>query len=137
MTAEASPEVLQRKAEQGDPAACVHLAKRLMRGRGGARNYEQAVLLFDRAAQAGNADALYHLGKCYLKGLGCLKDPGGGVSCLEAAARYGHAGAALKLGECFERGEGAPRSSEMAAYWYRKAAARGESRALDCLQRLQ
>lgn len=128
---------LQQQAALGNPAACVHLAKRLMRGRGGARNYEEAVLLFDRAARAGNADALYHLGKCYLKGLGCPKDPGGGVSCLEAAARTGHAAAALKLGECFERGEGAPRSAVLAAYWYGKAAARGESRAQAYMQHLQ
>lgn len=129
-------EELQRLAAEGNPSACMQLAKRLMRGRGGARDYEQAVMLFDAAARAGHADALYHLGKCYIKGIGCPKDPGGGVSCLEAAALRGHLAATLKLGECFERGEGAPRCSEMAAYWYRRAAASGAPQAMQHLQHL-
>ena len=98
-------------------------AKRLLRGRGCARNYEQAVELLDLAARSGEVDALYLLGKCYLKGIGCPRDPSGGVSCLERAALAGHAAAAYRLGECFRHGQGAPRSSELAAYWYRKAAA--------------
>ena len=97
---------------------------------------EEAVEWFDRAAQAGSTDALYWLGKCYLKGLGCRRDPSGGSSCLENAALRGHAAAALKLGECFETGTGAPASAELAAYWYRKAAARGENRAYDKLLNL-
>lgn len=127
------PDDLTERATAGDAEACMHLAKRFMRGRGGERNYEQAVALFDTAAKAGHADAHYWLGKCYLKGLGCPRDPSGGVSCLETAARVGHAGAALKLGSCFAAGLGAPQSAEMAAYWYRKAAARGETRAYDML----
>ena len=84
----------------------------------------------------GLVGALYWLGKCYLKGLGCPRDPAGGCSCLERAALAGHAAAALKLGECFEKGTGAPASSELAAYWYRKAAARGETHAYDKLLNL-
>lgn len=124
---------LTQRADAGEPDACMHLAKRLMRGRGGERDFERAVAYFDTAAKAGDADALYWLGKCYLKGLGCRRDPSGGVSCLETAARAGHAGAALKLGTCFAQGTGAPQSAEMAAYWYRRAAARGQSRAYDLL----
>ena len=63
-------------------------------------------------------------------------DLAGGVSCLEAAAGRGHAAAALKLGDCFEQGLGAPRSAELAAYWYRKAAAGGEKRAYAALLNL-
>ncbi len=111
-------------------------AKRLMRGRGEARNYEHAVELFDRAAQLGDADAHYWLGKCYLKGLGCTRDPHGATTCLERAASMGHAAACLKLGDCFARGTGAPSSRELAAYWYRRAAARGENRAVDKLLEL-
>ena len=128
---------LQRRAEAGDISACMALGHKLLRGRGVPRNYEQALHFFDLAAQAGEADAHYRLGKCYLKGIGCTKDPAGGVSCLETAARQGHAAAALRLGECFEQGTGAPRSAELAAYWFRKAAALGETRAYDCLLRLQ
>lgn len=127
---------LLRAAAAGDPAACLLLAKRLMRGRGCTRDYEQAVRWFDAAARAGSADALYRLGKCYLKGLGCTRDPAGGVSCLERAARAGHAAAALRLGSCFAEGIGAPRCRELAAYWFRIAAARGEPRAAECLLRL-
>lgn len=127
---------LHARADAGDPAACMQLARRLMRGRGEGRNYELAVHYFDQAARAGEADALYMLGKCYLKGLGCLRDPAGGVSCLEQAAERGHAAAARRLGDCFEQGVGAPPSDEMAAYWYRKAAALGEPQARACLLRL-
>ena len=124
-------------AEANNPAESLLVqAKRLMRGRGEARNYEQAVALFDRAARAGLPDAHYWLGKCYLKGLGCQRDPQGGVTCLERAATLGHAGACLKLGDCFARGEGAPQNRELAAYWYRRAAARGEDRAYDKLLEL-
>ena len=126
---------LEERVAAGDPAACMQLGKRLLRGRGIERNYERALACFDTAARSGNADAFYLMGKCYLKGVGCIKDPGGAVSCLENAARRGHASAALKLGECFER-IGAPKNDELAAYWYRKAAARGESRAYDDLLRL-
>lgn len=127
---------LRARAAAGDAEACQQLAKRLLRGRGEARNYEEAVALFDTAARAGAADAYYQLGKCYLKGIGCTRDAGGGVSCLEQAARMGHKGAALKLGTCFEQGLGAPQSDEMAAYWYRRAAAAGELRAYDALNAL-
>jgi len=114
----------------------MQLARRLMRGRSETRDYERAVYYFDLAARAGEADALYMLGKCYLKGLGCLRDPAGGVSCLERAAERGHAAAALKLGDCFARGLGAPVCREMAAYWYRKAAALGEPHAREGLLHL-
>ncbi|MBR5888010.1 MAG: sel1 repeat family protein [Akkermansia sp.] len=107
----------------GSAEDCLNQAKRLLRGRGCERDYEGAVALLDRAVQLGSADALYQLGKCYLKGIGCRKDPSGGVSCLERAAFTGHAAAAYRLGECFENGVGAPRSTILAAYWYRKAAA--------------
>lgn len=127
---------LSHSARNGDVTACMILGRKLMRGRGAPRDYERALQLFDTAARAGNADALYQLGKCYLKGVGCSKDPAGGVSCLEGAALRGHAAAALRLGSCFAEGLGAPRSAEMAAYWYRKAAALGESRAYDLMLRL-
>ncbi len=104
-------------------------AKRLIRGRGTARNYEEAVEHFDAAARLGSAEALYWLGKCYMKGLGCTKDALGGTLCWERAAALGHAAACYKLGESFEEGIGAPHSAELAAYWYRRAVARGEERA--------
>lgn len=124
---------LYARALSGDVSACMIMGRKLMRGRGAARDYEKAHRLFDIAARAGDADALYMLGKNYLKGVGCRKDPAGGVSCLEAAARRGHAAAALRLGQCFAQGAGAPKSSELAAYWYRKAAALGDTRAYDLL----
>ncbi len=114
----------------------LHRAKRLMRGRGEERNYEEAVELFDAAARLGSADALYWLGKCSMKGLGCAKDAQGGVLCWEKAAALGHAAACYKLGESFENGTGAPKSAELAAYWYRRAVVRGEQRAYGCLVRL-
>lgn len=128
---------LHQRAETGEPDACMQLAKRLMRGRGVERDYEKAVRLFDTAARAGDTDALYRLAKCYLKGIGCLKDPSGAVSLLETAARRGHATAAVRLGDCFATGEGAPLSTPMAAYWYRKAAALGASLAFDKLLQLR
>lgn len=115
---------------------CMRQGKRLLRGRGVPRDYERALECFDRAAQAGDVDALYMLGKCYLKGIGCRKDPNGGVDCLERAAQRGHGAAALRLGMCFEEGIGSPRNAELAAYWYRRAAAAGESKAFDCMLRL-
>ena len=127
---------LNRRAQRGDVEACMILGRKLMRGRGTPRDYEQALRFFDTAARAGHADALYLLGKCYLKGVGCTKDPAGGVSCLESAAQRGHAAAALRLGSCFAEGIGAPRSAELAAYWYRKAAALGDTRAYDMLLHL-
>lgn len=132
-----TPDELLRRATTGDAHACLHMGKRLMRGRSStARNFEEAVEWFDRAARAGLPDARYWLGKCYLKGLGCLRDPAGGVSCLEQAAHAGHAAAALRLGLCFETGLGAPKSAELAAWWYRKAQALGEPRATEQLLRL-
>lgn len=116
--------------------SCMRQGRRLLRGRGVPRDYERALECFDRAARAGDTDALYMLGKCYLKGVGCRKDPNGGVDCLERAAERGHGAAALRLGKCFEEGNGAPRSAELASYWYRRAAVAGESKAFDCMQRL-
>ena len=82
---------LRTRAAAGDAEACLHLAKKLIRGRGEGRNFEEAVEWFDRASRAGSADALYWLGKCYLKGLGCTRDAAGACSCLERAALQGHA----------------------------------------------
>ncbi len=129
-------DAFNRNPEGRDAGACLILAKKLMRGRGAARNYEAAARWFDLAAQAGSTDAFYWLGKLYLKGLGVPKDPGGAASCFEHAANQGHAAAQWYLGECFEKGKGVPRSCELAGYWYRKSAARGEERAFAALLRL-
>ena len=113
----------QPPPDENDAAACLRHAKRLVRGRGQERNFEEACRYFDRAAPLGEPDAMYWLGKCYLKGLGCTKDPAGGVSCLENAANRGHIGAAQKLSTCFEQGLGAPACAELARYWALRAAA--------------
>ncbi|MBR5895943.1 MAG: sel1 repeat family protein [Akkermansia sp.] len=131
-----APLIEQKNDVATSPADCLYRAKRLLRGRGCARDYEAAVELLDLAARAGMADALYQLGKCYLKGIGCSKDPAGGVSCLERAAMAGHAAATYRLGDCFENGLGAPRSAELAAYWYRKAVALHHPKAYQSLLRL-
>ena len=44
---------LRARAAAGDVEACLQLAKKLVRGRGEERNFEEAVEWFDRAAQAG------------------------------------------------------------------------------------
>ena len=45
------PEELRTRAAAGDTDAALHLAKKLIRGRGEGRNFEEAVEWFDAAAR--------------------------------------------------------------------------------------
>lgn len=87
-----------------------------------AKNYPEAVKLFDEARKAGNASASVALGQLYSQGLGVTKDDRMATELFREAAVRGHARAQAQLGLNYELGEGVAENWADAISWYQKSA---------------
>ena len=89
-------------------------------------DYAAAVAIWRPLAEQGNADAAFNLGQAYRLGRGVAVDLAAARSWLEKAARANHLDAQATLGLLlFDSG-----SREAALQWLKRAAERGEPRAL-------
>lgn len=114
----------------------------LSNGKGVAKDRSEAFQWYDKAAKNGHRTALYSLGLYYVKGLdGVTKDLQMAGECFEKAAQLGMITAMTCLASLYrmlvnetlaERSDGDPTISyyrEQIVFWYRKAAALGDSSA--------
>lgn len=89
-------------------------------------DYSSAVAIWRPLAEKGDADAAFNLGQAYRLGRGIAVDLATAQKWLEAAARSNHLNAQTMLGLLlFDSG-----SRDAAMHWLKKAAERGEPRAL-------
>lgn len=93
-------EPLRRLADQGDPAAEVELARRMLLGKRAGLDPPAAIPLLEKAANGGSAAAKYELSLCLRLGQGVPKpDDARGQSLLDEAAAAGYAPAMVELWE--------------------------------------
>jgi len=138
----------RKAADQGNEKAQNSLALLYWVGDGVEKDKTEAVRWYRKAARQGNTSAMFNLGAAYYNGEGVsINDPlayawfllsseGGNPSGQDAAKRSqgergpnGFNDACVAIGQMYEKGEDLPKSPELAAAWYRKAADRGYAEA--------
>lgn len=120
-------ERLTPRAEHGEVAAQLALARAYFLGNGVPKDEAAAALWFRKAADQGEVHAESILGSMYEKGRGGLpKDDAQAVYWYRKAAEQGLAASQGSLGWMYEQGRGGlPKDEAQAAAWYRKAAEQG------------
>ena len=119
---------LRRMAERGDARAQTELGERYEDGRGGARDYGEAVLWFRRAAEQGYAPAQAAIGYMYDAGRGVGQDDEVALSWYRLAAEQGDARGQSNFGVMYENGRGVAQDYAEAVRWFRRAAEQGDAR---------
>ncbi len=116
---------LTTRAEQGDLAAQVDLARRYSEGDGVVQNFARAAEWYGRAAEAGSRDAANRLGRFHHAGLGVARDIPRAIALLERAAKGGEAEYLYDLALVLESEAAADADLTRAAELYRRAAGAG------------
>lgn len=109
----------------GDPKALFETGLRLMEGRQGAPQPEEAATWFARSAESGFAPAQYSLGTLYEKGNGVTRDTAVARDWYVKAADQGNVRAMHNLAVLFATGVDGKSDPVLAAQWFRKAADHG------------
>jgi len=96
-----------------------------------AKNFAEAVQLWEQAAEEGDTSAMTNLGSLLMKGeTGVARDPEKGREWLEKAYENGAKGGAFRLAGVYENGIGGPVDMEKALVLYREAAEKGHGGAM-------
>ncbi len=101
------------------------LARMLVDGEGGEKDFESAEYWFRRAADQGDARAMNGLGCLCESGVKLARDREGALDWFRMAAESGHAEAQFRLGDKYRRGLGVRVDYVQAVRWLRKAADQG------------
>ncbi len=126
---------LKTKAESGDAAAQLQLAKDYEFGKGVKADRFEAADWYMKAAKAGNAEAQNTTGVMLRTGYGGRKDPEEALKWFRAAAKQGYADAMFNLGTAYYNGDGVGISDHQALAWFLCANAFGSKPADDAVQR--
>jgi uncharacterized protein len=101
-----------------------------------AKNYREALRLFQPLAEKGDAEAQYYVGRMYEKGQGVSKDQEQVVKWYTLAAQNGHAGAQYRLAVGHAYGfAGLERDEQEAGMWLQRSAEGGHKKAQKYLGR--
>jgi len=128
-----NPAIQRERAEQGDAAAQIRLAKMLRNGKGVDKGSEEAAKWFLAAAEQGRKVAQDYLGDMYYDGEGVPQDYLAAENWYRKAAAKGYKPSQYSLAYLFYYGEGVKKNYVEAAKWFRKAAEQGHKRAQDYL----
>ena len=119
---------LQKKANEGDPDACLLVGKGLMDGIGFEVNTAQAIAMLNKASNAGNEEAGKILVKKVIKERGEEKLPQSVQDWLQRESEKGNADAMVYLGVCKLLGVGGFSGNQDQAFeLFQKAAALGNA----------
>lgn len=117
-------EELKIRASNGDPAAQVELASRLMTGKGVNKDEAEAIQWLSAAAQSGYAIAQNRLGIMYANGQYVQKDPTQAVYWYKLAAEQDYISAQNNLGIMYANGIGVEKDDVEAYKWLTLAGAK-------------
>jgi TPR repeat protein len=129
-------EWLRRAAEKLNGTAMTYLANCYRNGTGVEKDPTTAIHWYRTAAANGQDDALNSLGYCARHGIGCKRNEEEAVRYYWSAAESRHPSGCYNMGFSCEKGLGLRRDRNEAVEWYRKAAALGNSKAVEALRRL-
>lgn len=117
--------VIIQQLESYDPAKELYQKGKYLEE---AKDFKAAKQCYQQAANSGAAGALTSLGMFALLGPGgMLKDKAKTYELFLQAAQKGHARAMKNLAVMLDMGDGIKQDQEQALYWYRKAAAAGDT----------
>lgn len=128
-------EELRRRAVQGDVAAQIGWAHKLLEGRDVPRDLAAAYRWFRIAARSGNPDALNMVGRCYELGWSVPPDPREAAEWYRRAADKGHAWGAFNLGCLLAQGRGVPVDPAGALTLLVRSARGGNAKAMNMIGR--
>lgn len=132
-----NPEIIKKKAEEGDPYALYLLAQWYELGEEGLEtSQEKSVECTIRSALGGYLYSQYHLGCMYLEGNGVEQSYSEGIKWLTIAAEKGFTPAISTLAYIYMDGKYVEKSEEKALEYFRQAADRGDLDAADYLENL-
>ena len=117
---------LQKRARNGDAAAQVQIAMRLVSGQDGEPNYAEAARWLKLAAVNGSVEAQYDLGVLAERGLGVKQDRVEAAILYAKAAGAGFQQAQTSLGRLYASGLGVPNDPVSAYAWFRVAERLGD-----------
>ena len=118
--------LLNKLAEQGNPAAKYWLADLYEYGLGTAKDVPEAVALLQCSADKGFVPAQLRLGELYLAGVDIDPDYSKAKDLLGKAAGAANAEAQRLLGQMYAAGLGGPRDPFLAAAYFSAAASHGD-----------
>lgn len=127
----------RQAAEQGVVTAMFNLGRMYEKGRGVARNANEAALWYGRAALADHVAAQAALGTMYEFGDGVATNLAGALRLYRLAAEKGDPHGMTSLGYLYAQGKGVARDYAEARRWYQAAAEKSQSRAMFNLALLQ
>lgn len=121
-------EVVQPRAEAGEPAAQFALAEHFRRGLGVKANPVKALEWYRKAGDQAHVGAQLAIGRMFEAGNGVRRDYNKAAEWYELAANMGHdAAAEFALAELYYHGRGVPNDPSEAIKWYGRAANRGHA----------
>jgi TPR repeat protein len=121
---------LEADARRGDALAAERLADLYLEGRGGPKNVDRALVLYEAAANSGRLGAQVKLARVLHKGAdGVPADPAKAARYLQMAADQGHSGAGYTLAQMYADGEGVPQDGARAVALYEESIEHGDMRA--------
>ena len=123
-----------KSANQGYIDAIVELASLYRNGYCTEKNLEESIKWYEKAISKDHKDSMLELASLYINEMG---DTEKGIQVCKQAAEKGVEKALLKLGAIYEDGIGVEINTHKAIFWYRKAAAKGNEEAKECLKRLK
>lgn len=132
---ELSADELRMRAVQGDVAAQMGWAHKLLDGRDVPRDLDAAYRWFSIAAGQGHADALNMVGRCHENGWSVPADPREAASWYRQSADKGHAWAAFNLGCLLAQGRGIPADPALALTYLVRGARGGNAKAMNMIGR--
>lgn len=132
---ELTADELKARAVQGDVAAQIGWAHKLLDGRDVPRDLGAAYRWFSIAAGRGDADALNMVGRCHENGWSVPADPHEAARWYRQSADKGHAWAAFNLGCLLAQGRGIPADPALALAYLVRAARGGNAKAMNMIGR--
>ena len=129
LTATLESEVLEARAEQGDPEAQYRYGMLLWFGFGAPQDAAWSTEWIRRAAEGGHAEATAALIERYLAGGDSVRDPAEAALWVRRLADGGSGAAQLLLGRMHQAGTGVSPSMPEAVRWIRAAAEQGSAAA--------
>jgi hypothetical protein len=126
---------LKAKADAGDVAAQLEVARDYEAGHGVNADAYEAAAWYKKAAEHDNAEAQNSLGVKYRTGEGVPKDLEIAVKWYRMAAKLGDANAMFNLGAAYYNGDGVPIDDVTSLAWFSIASEFGSSSAPDAVKR--
>lgn len=118
---------IKKSAEMGYTQGQNNLGNCYYAGRGTEKNYEMAKQWYMKAANSGNDSAATQIGIIEIDKENYTE----AVVWFKKAAENGYADAQNKLGVRYENGQGVEQNTDIALYWYLKAAAQNHEKAIE------